>query len=254
MNRRDEMGEREVRILEMLTAEGRAEVAELARRLGVSQVTVRKDLDALDRRGLIVRAHGSARLRSAEDIAGRVAHHYEAKLRIARAAARLVAPGETVMIESGSCCALLAEALVSSEREISIITNSAYIAGRVRAFPGARVILLGGAYQNNAQVTVGPILAQAAQNFMVDNLFIGTDGYAAGSGFTNSDHMRAQAVRDMARQAAGVVVLTESEKFARSGVVPLRIDERVRAVVTDEGIPEGARESLQARGVEVITP
>lgn len=135
------------------------------------------------------------------------------KRRIAARAAELVRDGETVMIESGSCCALLADALTGAGRDVTIITNSAFIAGYVRRKPGAKVILLGGVYQNDAQVMVGPLVRQCAENFCVDRLFIGTDGYASRSGFTNSDHLRAQAVRDMAAQAEEVVVLMESSKF-----------------------------------------
>lgn len=244
------MGERERRILEILLAEKRADVSELARRLGVSQVTVRKDLDALEARGVILREHGYACLRSPDDMNGRLAYHYEEKLKIARAAARLVSSGETVMIESGSCCALLAEEL--ARKSASIITNSAFIAARVRALPGARVILLGGAYQNDSEVTVGPLLAECARNFLVDRLFIGTDGYSPREGFTNADHMRAQAVRDMALQASGVVVLTESEKFSRRGVVPLRLEARIRAVITDAGIPPDARRALEEREIKIV--
>lgn len=244
------MGERERRILEILLSEKRAEVSALARLLGVSQVTVRKDLDALERRGVILRGHGCALLRSADDMSGRLAYHYEEKLLIARAAARLVSAGETVMIESGSCCALLAEELAA--KSVSVITNSAFIASRVRALPGAKVVLLGGAYQNDSEVTVGPLVAQCAAGLLVDRLFIGADGYSPGAGFTNADHMRAQAVRDMARQAAGVVVLTESEKFSRRGVVPLRLENRVRAVITDAGIPPDARRALEEEGIQLI--
>ena len=105
------MKQREYRILELLTERKRIEVAALAREIGVSQVTVRKDLDALEEKGVIHREHGWAVLCSPDDLNGRIAYHYEAKRRIAARAAELVRDGETVMIESGSCCALLADAL-----------------------------------------------------------------------------------------------------------------------------------------------
>ena len=134
------MKQREYRILELLTERKRIEVAALAREIGVSQVTVRKDLDALEEKGVIHREHGWAVLCSPDDLNGRIAYHYEAKRRIAARAAELVRDGETVMIESGSCCALLADALTGAGRDVTIITNSAFIAGYVRRKPGAKVI------------------------------------------------------------------------------------------------------------------
>lgn len=101
------MNNRTNRILELLTQEKRLEVSLLSEKLGVSQVTVRKDLDALEARGIIKREHGFALLRSEDDINGRIAYHYEEKRKIAARAAELVRSGDTVMIESGSCCALL---------------------------------------------------------------------------------------------------------------------------------------------------
>ena len=124
--------ERLNKILELLTTDGKAEVIDLSQRFGVSQVTIRKDLSELEEQGLIERAHGFARLRSRDDVAGRLAYHFEAKKKIAARAATLVADGDTVMIESGSCCALLAEQLVSEKSDLTIITNSAFIADYIR--------------------------------------------------------------------------------------------------------------------------
>ena len=109
--------DRETMILELLTAEHRLEVSALAGRVGVSQVTMRKDLDDLERRGLVIREHGCALLRSSDDVQSRIAYHYEAKRKIAERAAELVDNGDTIMIESGSCCALLADVLVQRRKE-----------------------------------------------------------------------------------------------------------------------------------------
>lgn len=245
------MVSRQARILEIITENGRTEVARLAEVLGVSQVTVRKDLAALEEKGMLRREHGHALLISGEDIGSRLAYHYDCKRRIAEAAADMVADGETVMIESGSCCALLAEALVTRRRDVTIVTNSAFIAGYIRRGGGAKIVLLGGDFQNEAQVMVGPMLRQCAENFFVDKLFVGADGYIDAYGFTGSDMHRAEAVRDMARQASHVIVLTESQKFAQKGTVALLPAEKVFRVVTDDRIASEAKENLQSRGVEV---
>lgn len=245
------MKDRSNRILEILTEQNKVEVAELSRLIGVSQVTIRKDLDELEGRGIILREHGFALLRSSDDLNSRIAFHYEIKQRIAQKAIELVRDGETVMIESGSCCALLADAILTERQDVTIITNSAFIAGYIRSKAGAKVILLGGCYQNDSQVMVGPMVKQCAESFLVEKLFIGTDGYSAKGGFTNSDHMRAQAVRDMAPQAEQVIVLTESLKFSRRGVVPLLLPESVHQVITDSDIPEEAERELHDDGTLV---
>ena len=240
-------------ILELLTDEERVEVAELSQRLGVSQVTIRKDLDELEQRGIIQREHGCAVLRNGNDLSARIAYHYEAKKKIAQRACSLVHDGDTIMIENGSCCALLADALTSDYKDLTIITNSAYIASYLRGKGSVQVVLLGGTYQPDAQVLVGPMVRQCAENFWVDLFFIGVDGWSPRSGFTNQDQMRAQAVRDMASQAEKVIVLTESEKFTRHGTVPLNLKNGVSMVITDANLQPMAVEALQGAGVEIVT-
>ena len=240
------------RILELLVKEKKLEVAEISGHLGVSQVTVRKDLDAMEAQGLITREHGFAVLSSTDDIKGRLAWHYEEKRKIACLAADLVKDGDTIMIESGSCCALLAKALTEIRKGVTIITNSAFIADYIRRESDFQIVLLGGIYQQDARVMVGPMVRQCAENFWVDRFFIGVDGWSARTGFTNQDQMRAQAVRDMARQADQVIVLTESDKFTRHGTVPLNLKDRVSTVITDQNIGEEIRQGLYQLGIEVI--
>lgn len=246
------MVSRQAQILEIITENGKTEVSRLAELLGVSQVTIRKDLAALEEKGILRREHGSALLFSGEDIGSRIAYHYDCKRRIAQAAAAMVSDGETVMIESGSCCALLAEALTATRRDVTIVTNSAFIAGYVRRGTGAKIILLGGDFQNEAQVMVGPMLRQCAENFFVDKLFVGADGYIDSYGFTGSDMRRAEAVRDMARQAAQVIVLTESQKFSQKGTVALLPIRQIKTVVTDNAIPSSAADALQQNDVHLL--
>lgn len=245
------MGKRDNQILEILAQERRVEVTRLAERLGVSSVTMRKDLDGLQARGLVQRDHGHALLANPDDVAGRLAYHYEQKLRIANRALDMVPDGSTVMVESGSCCAILARRIAEERGHVALVTNSAFVAGYVRDCPSVEVTLLGGTMQRDAQVAVGPLVRLCAEQFLVDTLFVGADGWADGLGFTNADQMRAEAVRSMAASAGRVVVLTESEKFARHGAVPMRIA-RPQVVVTDSGITDDERSRVEAAGVEVV--
>lgn len=246
------MNQRRIKILEILSREQKAEVAVLAELLGVSQVTIRKDLASLEEEGIIRREHGLALLCSPDDINGQMAYHYEAKLNIARKAAELVSDGDTVMIESGSCCALLAGELAERYKNLTILTNSAFIAKYIREKHNVQIVLFGGIYQPHTQVLVGPMIRQCAENFFVNYLFIGTDGWGEQIGFTNRDQMRAQAVRDMAGQAETVVVLAESEKFSKYGMVPLNLKERLKIAVSDQGLPQETRQILQAQGIDLL--
>ncbi|MDR2631930.1 MAG: DeoR/GlpR family DNA-binding transcription regulator [Spirochaetaceae bacterium] len=245
------MEKRSAQILEMISENQRIEVSRLAELLEVSPVTIRKDLDLLEEKGLIKREHGFAILGSPDDIGNRLAVNYEVKQRIAQSAAALIKAGETVMIESGSCCALLAEELAREKSKITIITNSAFIINYVRKYSGVRLLLLGGDYQSISQVTVGPITRTNLEGFFVDKLFIGADGFTQRTGFTGNDHSRAETVRDMARQANTTLILTDSKKFNHQGTVSLLPIEDIGGVFTDDGIPEAQERYLESRNVKV---
>lgn len=245
------MLDRHTKILELLTENKKIEVTKLSELLNVSQVTIRKDLIQLENKGLIIREHGFATLNSSDDINNRLAYHYDIKRRIAKVATESVVDGETIMIESGSCCALLALEIARTKKDITIITNSAFIAEYIRKEPNTRIILLGGEYQNESQVMVGPITRKCVESFFVDKLFIGTDGFSEASGFTGKDYMRSETVRDMAKQANHVIIVTESTKFSQKGVVNLIATDEISSVVTDINIPKEYEEYLSSKNIEV---
>ena len=245
------MNQRCLTILERLNREDMLDVNDLAEQLCVSAVTVRKDLAILENKGLLRRQHGTAMRVSPNDIGYRMTFDYEVKRKIAQQAAEMVSSGEAVMIESGSTCAMLAEELVRKKRDVTIITNSAFIAGYVRSIPGARVVLLGGSYDPDAQVMSGPLVGKCAEEFYVDKFFIGTDGYEPNQGFSNVDMLRAEAVRAMAARADKRIILTDASKFNKRGVVQLMPVSQVTHVITN-AIPENCRAALQQSGVEIV--
>jgi DeoR/GlpR family transcriptional regulator of sugar metabolism len=181
----------------------------------------------------------------------RLTYHYDTKRKIAQAASRLVRDREAVMIESGSCCAILAEELTVNRRDVRIITNSAFIAAYIRKLPQAKIVLLGGDYQNEAQVMVGPVTRLCSQGFTVDKLFIGTDGFSEKTGFTGNDHLRSETVRDMTKQATQVIILTESEKFSKQGLAPLLPFGGISQVITDSAIPPEKERFLTEQHIKV---
>ena len=244
------MNERQKTILNLITKNESMEVVELSRLLGVSQVTIRKDLNKLEDAGMIKREHGYARLNGLDNISTRLSYHYEEKEKIARKAIELVRDGETLMIESGSCCALVAKALALHKKNMTIITNSAFICDYVKNMD-INLILLGGSYQKESQVLVGPLTSQAASSFYVDHYFIGTDGYTDVTDFTGRDFERCMTVREISRHAKNVIVVSESEKFGKQGTVNLLRASEVSAVVTDSSLPLEYETTLTDQGVEI---
>ena len=246
------MRERQTKILDIIGEKKRITVQELSEVLKVSDVTIRKDLSALEEKGLIKREHGFATLPESDDISTRLLFNYETKRTIARKALESICEGESVMIESGSCCALLAEEIAQNRRDVTIITNSVFIATFLRNKRGVRVILLGGEFQPEAQVMVGPLVKKCAENFFVDKFFVGTDGFNE-RGAMSGDLMRAEAVRNMAQSARQAIILTESKKFSQVGVVPLLTYKELDTIYTDENISDETLKSLTSRGIHIVT-
>ena len=245
------MQERQDKIIELVNQHHRIDVVTLARELGVSQVTIRKDLDALVEKRIIQREHGYAVINETGDLSTRMGHNYNRKKKIAVMAAQMVGNGETVMIESGTTCALLAEELATHKENVTIITNSAFTASYIKEAPRAKIVLLGGDYQLKSQVVVGPVTKRCASDFSVDKIFVGADGYKQGVGFTGVDLMRTDTMKAMAESAKRVIILTDSTKFGKRGLVTSFRLQEVQDVITDEEIPEEIRGELESHGVQI---
>lgn len=245
------MNERRTAIVEYITEHGRTEVGVLSEKLQVSQVTLRKDLNYLAERGVLRRERGYAVPSRPEDINYHMAFHFKSKQKIAQAAADCVRDGETILIESSSTCALFAEELAKKRQNITIITNSLYLANYIRGYASVQLVLLGGSLQEQSQSLVGPLTREAVRAFHVDKMFTGTDGYSRDFGFTGDDLIRADTLQAMIAAANKTYVLTTSDKFSRPGAVSFLQFENVHEVITDEGIPGEEKTYLEQKGVHV---
>lgn len=237
------------KIIQLVSDHKRIDVNSLSELLGVSKVTVRKDLDKLESKGLLRREHGYAVLNSGDDLNVRLSYNYNVKRKIAEKAAELVQDNDTIMIESGSTCALLAEVLCQTKRNIKIITNSCFIANFLRQYDSCQIILLGGNYQPNSEVTVGPLLKQMVDLFHVDRVFAGTDGFSPEVGFMCKDMMRCEGVQYMADAAEETIILTDSSKFSKPSLVHQLSLDRVSRVITDKELDEENRNLLGSFGI-----
>lgn len=245
------MNQRHIKLIEIVSKFGKIEVNELAKLLQTSQVTIRKDLDYLSEKGILRRERGYALLKNKDDINYHMAFHYEAKQKIARAAADLVEDGETIIVESGSTCAMFTEQLASSKRGITIITNSSYIAEFIKDYPDVEIILLGGNFQKHTQAMVGPMTKECVKNFHVDKIFVGIDGFSKEIGFTGVDLIRTDTVRALAASANRIYILTESEKLNHAGLIPFLKTEEVYQVITDIKISPEIKSFLESKQVKL---
>jgi len=243
--------DRKVRIFDILSNNNTIKIALLAEMMDISQVTLRKDLDDLDKLGIVHRSHGYVSLDGADETSKRIAFCYSIKRRIAKAAAQVVEEGETVMLESGSCCALFAEELALAKKNITIVTNSSYIADYVYRFPTIKVILLGGYFQAESRVLIGSMVAKCAEGFYTDKFFLGTDGFIPGKAFTGKDHLRVETALGLSQYADKIFILTESAKFHRRGAYSLLPLENIDGVFTDEKIPKEAEAALTSNNVQL---
>lgn len=246
---------RQTKLLDIVNREQKISVTELAHRLGVSEVTIRKDLTSLEQKRLLHREHGFAVMSATDDVLHQLSFNYERKQRIAVMAAKTIKSGETVMLGDGACCTLLAEEIVLHKSDVTIITNSAFLASFVRKYPNAHVILLGGEYQNDAQVLVGPLIKDYAARFSVDKLFVSPDGFNE-KGFMVSDLMRSEAIRAIAENAGNVIVLAEGATLNRKSHVLAFSLEEVACVYTDDLLEREVLTLLEEHEVptEVLPP
>ncbi|MDR2177072.1 MAG: DeoR/GlpR family DNA-binding transcription regulator [Treponema sp.] len=245
------MTNRQCKILDVLTTRQKIEVAALAGMFSVSQVTIRKDLTVLEEQGLVRREHGYASIDLGKGPGTCVAYNYNVKKRIAVRAAAAVEDGETVFIESDSICALLAEELVNTGKDVTIVTNSVFIANHTPCAPNGKLILLGGFFEQESQVTVGPMTCKCGEIFFSDKFFLGVEGFSESFGFTGRDLVLAETIQSLSDQARNIIVLTESEKFKMPGVVGLLRADKVAAVYTDDEIPLRAENYLHKNDVEI---
>ena len=245
------MNERHQAIINLLLEKKEVSVNILSEQLGVSGVTIRQDLNALEEQGFIKRVHGGAILNNTDDISTRLVFNYDKKLRIAREAAALVNEGETVLIEAGSTNALLARE-IAKKKGVTIITVNVFIARELRENYDTPVILLGGLYQHQSESLVGKLTKLCIDHVNFHKAFIGVDGFTKEAGFTGKDMMRAEINTYIAENSPQVFVVTDSSKFGKMELTKYFSPAEVDYVITDDGIPPEDKAFLEEAGVKVI--
>jgi DeoR/GlpR family transcriptional regulator of sugar metabolism len=245
------LNERQTIILSLLSRDELTSVNELAKKLNVSSVTIRQDLNFLESEGLLKRIHGGAVLEDADDLTNRLGFNYDKKLRIARKAAELVKEGETILIESGSTNALLARELVK-KKNVTIVTTNVYIARQLRKSEQTNIILLGGQYQHGSESMIGKITKVCLDQINFDKAFIGIDGYTTKAGFTLRDLFRAEISSYIVKKSDEVIIISDSTKFGKTELTNICYTADVKHIATDNDLDQTYIDEFKKAGIDLI--
>jgi DeoR family transcriptional regulator of aga operon len=249
------LAQRHKMILAELEKEGYVKVIDLSDRLGVSAVTIRKDLTALEQKKMLFRNHGSVSLFSSligdRHIDEKEKMMVDEKLGIAEAASRLLERNDRIIIASGTTVLAFANKIGSFTEPLTVITASVKVSLSLCYRQNIEVIQLGGAMRKNSASVIG----YEAENFLNDlscnKLFIGIDGLDIDFGLTTSNIDEAHLNKAMMRAAQKVIVLADSSKFGKRSFGKISDLDRVHQIITDANAPANAVQIIREKGIEV---
>ncbi|MBB5119998.1 D-beta-D-heptose 1-phosphate adenosyltransferase [Streptomyces eurocidicus] len=247
--------ERQQEILRLARERGRVEVPSLAEEFQVTAETVRRDLKALDRAGLVRRVHGGAipagRLDFEPDLAERETTAADEKDAIARAALAELPPDGSVVIDAGTTAARLA-ALLPLDSSLTVVTHALPVAARLADHPGIALHLVGGRVRHRTRAAVDAWALRAYAEIHADVAFVATNGFSPEGGLTTPDPAEAAVKRAVVAAARRVVLLADSGKYGQRHFARFAGLDEIDLVITDTGLaPEDAR-AVEAAGPAVV--
>ncbi len=246
--------ERRQHILSLIQKQGRVLVDELSASLDLSKITIRKDLDFLQSRNLLVRTHGGALPAHAgalsdPSIQEKKDLHHDEKIRIAKAAAAMVSEGQCIILDSGTTTSEIARALMSF-KHLTIITNSLNIAADL-AQSNFEIIQTGGTLRKNSLSVVGPLAEDVLREMHADIVFLGVDGFDIQVGLTTPNVLEARVNRAMVEAAEKVVAVCDSSKFNRRSLSLIVPVSAVDHVITDSNLSPEEVKAIRDVGIKV---
>ncbi|MGC8779564.1 MAG: DeoR/GlpR family DNA-binding transcription regulator [Anaerolineae bacterium] len=247
--------ERRLEILDRINQAGRASVAELSQQFGVSEVTIRADLQALAERNLIVRTHGGAipALRGPYELslATRRQQQVAEKGRIGAAAAALIADGEAVFLDSSSTALAIAQNLKGC-RDLTVITNGLTIAQELMDAHGVAVVLIGGTLRRETASLIGNDDLKRLHRFNIQKGFFGAHGISLAEGLTDVSLAEAEVKRPLIAMCRRVIAVLDATKWGRVGLASFAHLEQIHTVISDARAPADLVAQVRGAGVEVI--
>ncbi len=247
--------ERKRKISEFVKENKKASVAELSELFGVSESTIRRDLEVLDEQGVIQRAHGGAvvveQAAPEPPIIQRIAENEEEKRRIGRAAAELVRDGETVFLGSGTTTLEVARNLVERDN-LTVITNALNIANFFAGKLNITVIVVGGLLRHSELSLIGHITEQVLKELRADKVIMGMRAISIEDGLTNDYLPETMTDRAIINFAPEIIVVADHSKFGKVSTAYVAPVERITTLVTDAEADPAFLSRLREMDIRVI--
>ncbi len=247
--------ERHQQILARARADGRVEVLALARELDVTAETIRRDLTALERHGVLRRVHGGAipveRLGFERAVSDRESVQAAEKDRIAKTALEEVPDGGSILLDAGTTTVRLAQQL-PTDRELTVVTHALPVATALAARPGLTLHLVGGTVRGRTMAAVGTWALRELGDIHADVAFLGTNGLTVERGLTTPDLAEAAVKRALIHAARRVVVLADHTKLGRADFAHVADLSDVDTVITDSGVDADLADEIGAAGPTVV--
>ncbi len=245
-------------ILDHLERQGACGYQELADLLGVSTMTVRREIDRLARRGVVVKTLGGAQKPSAPasyyetDLLSRISVNVPQKRAIAAAALDMIAPGQTVFLDPSTTCLELARLLALRSAGVTVVTNSAPACLELGRGRRNTIIGIGGQYDAASGAFVGSASEESAERYFVDRAFVSTKGFLPAEGTFESAIETIRVKQVVARRCSELVLLVDHTKFGLRALCKTLDIAEIHTVVTDAATPEADLRRLEWAGKKVV--
>ncbi len=241
--------------LEALREQGKVTVPELSSLFGVSEITIRRDLNELAQQGLVRRAHGGAvfpvEAPPEPPVIQRMQENRDLKIRIARAVARLINPGDTIFLSSGSTTTYVARQLVD-RKNLTVVTNSISVATELAIAEGITVVVLGGMLRASELSMVGHITEQALREVRIDKVIIGMRAVSPQAGLTNDYLPEVMTDRAILQVASEIILAVDHTKLGKTASAYVASIDRITKLVTNREADPALLAQIRQMGIEVI--
>ena len=251
-------------LLELVPESGQLSVADAAQALGVSQATIRRDLDELAHQQLLTRTRGGAMAGHVSydlPLRYKTARHAPEKQRIGRAAAALIAPGATVALNGGTTTSEVARALAThpdlqngtGAPVITVVTNAMNIASELAVRQHVKIVVTGGVTRGQSYELIGPYATLVLAELTLDWAVLGVDALDLRSGATAHHEGEASINHLMATRADQVMIVADSSKLGQRAFARVAAIEEINVVVTDRDAAPDTLAAFAERGIRVVT-